>query len=39
MRVLRWVLLGILAVVAGASLGFLISLLRPRRYAEASGRS
>lgn len=36
MAVVRWVALGALIVVAGAAAGFLISLLRPRQYAEVS---
>lgn len=34
MRAARWVALGVVTVLAGAALGFLSSLLRPRRYAE-----
>lgn len=37
MRVVWWVVLGGAAVAAGATLGFVASLLRPRRYADFSG--
>lgn len=33
MRIARWIALGVIVIVAGVTLGFLISLLRPRRYA------
>jgi hypothetical protein len=36
-RVVRWIVLGTVIVSAGATAGFLASLLRPRRYAEFSG--
>lgn len=36
-RVVLWVLLGVLVVLAGAALGFVASLLRPRRYADFAG--
>ena len=36
-RVVRWIVLGTVAVLAGAVVGFLASLLRPRQYAEFSG--
>jgi hypothetical protein len=37
MRALRWIAVGVLVVLVGASVGFLISLLRPRRYADIPG--
>ncbi len=36
MRAVRWVALGIGVVLAGAALGFVASLLRPRRYAASA---
>ena len=36
-RVVRWIVLGTIVVLAGATLGFLAALLRPRQYAEFSG--
>jgi hypothetical protein len=36
-RVVWWVLLGGVVVLTGAALGFLASLLRPRRYADFAG--
>ncbi len=35
MRVVRWIALGVGVVLAGATLGFVASLLRPRRYSDA----
>jgi hypothetical protein len=37
MRVVRWVLLGAVAVTLGATAGFAASLLRPRQYATFAG--
>ena len=37
MKAVRWVLLGTAAVAVGATAGFVVSLLRPRRYAEFAG--
>jgi hypothetical protein len=37
MRTVRFVLLGTAIVAAGAGLGFVVSLLRPRTYADFSG--
>jgi hypothetical protein len=37
MRVVGWIVLGGVAVTTGAALGFLASLLRPRRYADFAG--
>ncbi len=37
MRVVGWIVLGGVAVATGAALGFLASLLRPRRYADFAG--
>jgi hypothetical protein len=37
MRAVRWVLLGTAAVAVGATAGFAVSLLRPRRYADFTG--
>jgi hypothetical protein len=34
MKAVRWVLLGTAALAVGATAGFVVSLLRPRRYAE-----
>jgi hypothetical protein len=36
MRVVRWVVLGLVTVALGATIGFLVALLRPRRYADVS---
>lgn len=37
MRLARLVVGGVAIVVAGAALGFVAALLRPRRYADFSG--
>jgi hypothetical protein len=37
MKSVRWVLLAGAALTAGATLGFVVSLLRPRKYAEFAG--
>lgn len=37
MKAVRWVLLGAAALSVGATAGFVVSLLRPRRYADFSG--
>ena len=37
MKSVRWVLLGTAALAVGATAGFAVSLLRPRRYAQFSG--
>jgi hypothetical protein len=37
MKAVRWVLLGTAALALGATVGFAVSLLRPRRYAEFAG--
>lgn len=37
MKTVRWVLLGTAALALGATAGFAVSLLRPRRYADFSG--
>ncbi len=37
MNKVRWAVLGGLALGAGATAGFVISLLRPRQYASFSG--
>ena len=36
-KAVRWVLLGTAALAVGATAGFAVSLLRPRRYAEFTG--
>jgi hypothetical protein len=37
MKTVRWVLLGTAALAVGATAGFVVSLLRPRKYAAFSG--
>lgn len=37
MKTARWVLLATMALAVGATAGFAVSLLRPRKYAEFSG--
>jgi hypothetical protein len=37
MKAVRWVLLGTAALAVGATAGFAVSLLRPRKYAEFTG--
>jgi hypothetical protein len=37
MKTVRWVLLGAAALAVGATAGFAVSLLRPRKYAEFTG--
>ncbi len=37
MKTARWVLLATLALAGGATAGFVVSLLRPRKYAEWAG--
>jgi hypothetical protein len=37
MKSVRWVVLGAAALAVGASAGFAVSLLRPRKYAEFAG--
>lgn len=37
MKAVRWVALGAAALALGATAGFVISLLRPRTYAEFAG--
>jgi hypothetical protein len=37
MKTARWVLLATAALAVGATAGFVVSLLRPRTYAEFSG--
>jgi hypothetical protein len=37
MKTVRWVLLATAALAVGATAGFAVSLLRPRRYAEFAG--
>ena len=37
MKAVRWALLGTAARAVGATAGFVVSLLRPRTYAEFSG--
>jgi hypothetical protein len=37
MRVVRWVVLGTATFALGATAGFVVSLLRPRRYADFTG--
>ncbi len=36
-KAVRWVLLGTAALAVGATAGFAVSLLRPRRYADFTG--
>ena len=36
-KAVRWVLLGTVALAVGATAGFAVSLLRPRRYADFTG--
>ena len=36
-KTVRWVLLATAALVLGATAGFVVSLLRPRKYAEFAG--
>jgi hypothetical protein len=36
-KTVRWVLLAVGALAVGATAGFAVSLLRPRRYAEFTG--
>lgn len=36
-KVVRWLVLGTVMVALGATAGFLVSLLRPRTYADYSG--
>ncbi len=37
MKAVRWLVLGTAMVALGAAAGFLVSLLRPRTYADYSG--
>lgn len=37
MKAVRWLVLGTAMVVLGATAGFVVSLLRPRTYADYSG--
>lgn len=37
MRVVGWIVLGTATFAAGATAGFVISLLRPRHYADFTG--
>ena len=37
MRAVRWIVLGTATFALGATAGFVVSLLRPRRYAEFTG--
>jgi hypothetical protein len=37
MKSVRWVLLAAAALAVGATVGFAVSLLRPRKYAEFAG--
>lgn len=37
MRVVGWIVLGTATFAAGATAGFVVSLLRPRHYADFTG--
>jgi hypothetical protein len=37
MKTVRWVVLGVAALSVGATAGFVVSLLRPRKYADFTG--